>query len=219
MAKTIAIFGGTFDPIHLAHLRAGQEVAEALGLEQVLFMPCAQPPHHKMVGATVEHRLEMVRLAVQDNPRFAASDLEARRGGKSLTVLTLQEMTQLHPGASLFFLIGADAFFSLHSWHQPHKLLELADFVVMERPGAPRSDILAYMRRHLGPDYAPKDGGWVRGPSGHGALRLTTRLLDISSTDIKQRVSQGLSITYLVPPAVEDYIIGMNLYRTPNPAA
>lgn len=213
---SLAIFGGTFDPIHLGHLRAAQEVAEELELATVLFMPCADPVFPKDVRASAQHRLEMARLAVVGNPRFAVSDLEVKRGGKSFAVDSLEEMALRHPGRTLFWLIGADAFFKLHSWYQPRRLFDLADFVVMTRPGAPGSDLLSYLTYYLDPAFAPAPGGWVRLPGGHGAKRLTTTLLDISSTDIRRRAAQGLSLTYLVPAAVEDYICRMKLYGAPG---
>lgn len=216
MAERLAIFGGTFDPIHLAHLRAAQEVAEQLEFSGVVFMPSAEPPHHKTVGASADHRLAMVRLAVEPNPLFRASDLEIRRGGPSYTLDTLTEIKSDHPEADLYFLIGADAFFHLHTWRNPLEVFALADFVIMDRPGTPRGDILDYLRRNLDPGFAPARGGWVRGPFGHGAMRLQTRLLDISSSDIKRRVASGLSIAYLVPTAVADYINDMKLYRSPG---
>lgn len=209
---TLAIFGGTFDPVHLGHLRAAQEVAEELGLDRVLFMPCAEPPFRKDVRANAGQRLAMVELAVADNPRFGVSDLEIRRGGKSYAVDSLEELKAAHPGARVCWLVGADAFFSIHSWYQPRRLFELADFAVMTRPGAPGRDILEYLERYLDPAFALAEGGWVRLPGGHGAKRVTTTLLDISSTEIKRRAAAGLSLAYLVPPAVEDYIKKMSLY-------
>lgn len=214
MGRRLAIFGGTFDPIHLAHLRAAQEVAEQLEFNGVMFVPSAEPPHHKTVGASAEHRLAMVRLAVEPNPLFSASDIEARRGGRSFTLDTLREIKAENQATELFFLIGADAFFHVHTWCDPMDVFSLTNFVIMDRPGTPRGDILDYLRRNLDQGFAPAKGGWVRGPNGHGAIRLQTRLLDISSSDIKRRVAQGLSIAYLVPTLVEDYIKRMKLYRT-----
>lgn len=213
---SLGIFGGTFDPIHLGHLRAAQEVAEELELATVLFMPCADPAFAKDVRAPADLRLEMTRLAVMNNPRFAVSDLEVARGGKSYAVDSLEQMALLHPGRPLYWLIGADAFFKLHTWYKPRRLFELADFVVMARPGSPGSDLLTYLSYYVDPAFAVSSGGWVRLPGGHGAKRLTTTLLDISSTDIRRRAAQGLSLTYLVPAAVEDYICRMKLYGAPG---
>lgn len=210
--STLAIYGGTFDPVHLGHLRAAQEVAEELGLDRVYFMPCAEPPFRKDVRASATDRLAMVRLAVEGNPRFGVSDLEIRRGGKSYAVESLEELKRAHPASRLVFLVGADAFFSVHSWYQPRRLFELADFAVMTRPGAPGRDIAEYLERYLDPAFSRAEGGWVRLPGGHGARQVTTTLLDISSTDLKRRAAAGLALTYLVPPAVEEYIRTMKLY-------
>ncbi|MFH1059768.1 MAG: nicotinate-nucleotide adenylyltransferase [Pseudomonadota bacterium] len=212
----LGIFGGTFDPIHVGHLRAVLEVAEELELAQVLFMPCASPPHRKETSAPAGNRLEMVRRAVFGHPTFGVSDLEVARGGKSYAVDSLGEFARLYPGRELYWLIGADAFFDLHQWHQPRRLFDLADFVVMTRPGAPGRDLEEYLTHYLDPAFAPAEGGWLRLPGGRGAKMQTTTLLDISSTDIRRRAAQGRALTYLVPPEVEDYICDMKLYGTPE---
>jgi len=212
VSTRLGICGGTFDPIHLAHLRASEEVAEELGLDTVVFMPCASPPHKKKVQASAEHRLEMVRRAVEGHPEFAVSDLEISRGGASRTLDTLTLMLQEDPERKLFFFLGNDQFFYLHTWYQPQRLLELADFVVMDRPSSPRWDLLDYLQTELDPAFAPAENGWFRLPGGKGVRQVSTTLLDISSTDIKHRVAAGRSISFLVPQAVEDYIKSMKLY-------
>lgn len=216
MKERLAIFGGTFDPVHVAHLRAAQEAAEEIGLDKVLFMPCAQPPHPKHVMASAGDRLRMLELAVADNPLFGVNDLEARLGGTSYTVRTLQTIREEHPEASIFFLIGADAFFHLHTWHEYSRLFDYADFVVMARPKSPRTDVLEYMQKQLDPDFSPAGDGWIRRNGGHGAKRVPSTLLSISSTDIRRRAAEGLSLAYLVHPAVEDYITRMKLYHQPT---
>ncbi|BEQ15515.1 nicotinate-nucleotide adenylyltransferase [Desulfoferula mesophila] len=212
MGSRVGICGGTFDPIHLAHLRASEEVAEELALDQVVFMPCASPPHKKRVQASAEHRLEMVRLAVQGHPEFAVSDLEIVRGGASRTLDTLGHLLEEDPERQLFFFLGNDQFFYLHTWHEPRLLLDMADFVVMDRPSSPRWDLLDYLQTELDPAFAPAEDGWFRLPGGKGVRQVATTLLDISSTDIKHRVASGRSISFLVPQAVEDYIKSMKLY-------
>ncbi len=212
MGKRLGICGGTFDPIHMAHLRSAEEVAEELGLDRVLFMPCARPPHNKRVWASTTHRLAMVHLAVKNHPKFVVSELEVVRGGPSRTVDTLEALKAQDPGSELFFLLGTDQFFYLHSWYQPARLLELADFVVMDRPASPRWDLLDYLRTELDPAFEPDGNGWYRLPGGRGVRPMATTLLDISSTDIKRRVAAGRSISFLVPEAVEDYIKSMKLY-------
>lgn len=219
--STLAVYGGTFDPVHLGHLRAALEVAEELDLDRVHFMPCAEPPFRKDLRANAAQRLEMARLAVEGNPRFGVSDLEIRRGGKSYAVDSLEELAREHPRSRLVFLVGADAFFSIHAWYQPRRLFELADFAVMARPGAPgrgSAEYLAeYLARSVDPAFAPAEDGWVRLPGGRGARQVTTTLLDISSTEIKRRAAAGLALTYLVPPAVEEYIRAMKLYTQQGP--
>lgn len=216
MPKKLAIFGGAFDPVHNAHLRAALEAVEEVGLNQVLFMPCAQSPHNKNLQAPVEHRLKMLELATKDNPLFGISDLEARLGGVSYTVNTLEALHRENPGAKIYFLIGSDAFFYLHTWHQAHRLFELADFVVMARPKSPKGEIMAYLQEALDPLFREEEDDWVRLPGGFGAKRVDTTLLSISSTRIKERAARGLSLAYLVPPAVEDYIKRMELYQQPG---
>ncbi len=213
MAGRLSIFGGTFDPIHNGHLRAALEAVEELSLDRVLLMPSAQPPHGKRVLSDIKHRLAMCRLAAADDPHLDVSDLEARLGGKSYTVNTLKEIKRINPDMEIYFLIGSDAFFYLHTWHRPMELFALADFVVMARPKSPTTDVLEYMRRNLDPRFAPAQNGWVRLPGGKGAKRVPTTLLSISSTAIRQRVANHKSLLYLVPPAVARYIEDMGLYR------
>ncbi len=219
MSEKLAVFGGTFDPVHLAHLRAALEAAEEIGLDRVLFMPCAVPPTGKTVVASPAQRLHMLRLATADNPRFGVTDLEIRLGGTSYTVNTLARLAAEHPGARVYFLIGADAFFHLHTWYQPLKLFHYADFVVMARPRSPHAELLEYMQRRLHPDFALSHQGWVRLHGGGGAKWVPTTLLNISSTAIRRRAKAGLSLTYLVHPAVEEYINRMELYRDPAASA
>ncbi|RJX36178.1 MAG: nicotinate (nicotinamide) nucleotide adenylyltransferase [Desulfarculus sp.] len=212
MATRLGICGGTFDPIHLAHLRCVEEASEALELNEIWFMPCAVPPHSKKVKASAAHRLEMVRLAVAQRPGFLASDLEITRGGFSRTADTLAALKEQDPARELYFFIGVDAFFWLHTWYQPRRIFDLANMVVMDRPYNPARNLQEYLRAEVDPAFQPAEDGWVRLPGGCGARQVATTLLDISSTDIKRRVAAGRSIAFLVPPAVEAYIKSMKLY-------
>lgn len=216
MPHKLAIFGGTFDPVHNAHLRAAVEASEEVGLDQVLFMPCAENPHGKHIQASVEDRLEMLRLAIGDNPLFGICGLEARLGGVSYTVNTLTTLHEENPDSEIYFLIGADAFFYLHSWYQPSRLFDLAHFVVLARPKSPEDEVELYLQKALDPSFKRGADGWVRLPGGHGAKRVDTTLLSISSTKIRNRAAAGMSLAYLVPPAVEDYIMRMKLYQNPG---
>lgn len=208
----MAIFGGTFDPIHYGHLRAAQETADKFSLEKVVFMPGGSPPHSKDVKATTEQRLAMVQLAITGNPRFVLSDLETKRSGASYLVHTLQELTRQNPNHRLMFLLGTDAFFQIHTWFQPGELFRLADFVVMDRPGTPRYDILTYLQDYISQDFVPLGERGAELPNLSRVYYLTTTLLDISSSYIKRKVITGESLTYLMPPAVEEYIITNKLY-------
>ncbi len=197
----IGILGGTFDPIHLAHLRVAEEVAEALRLRRILFVPAGDPPHRPKPKAAPAQRLAMVRLALASNPKFAACDLEIRRRGKSFTVDTLLQLTRSRPRDSFYLLVGMDQVAELASWKEPRRLLQLCRLVALTRPGHRRAD----SRRLLGPD---------RRPLGKGTYHLlAVSALDISATDIRRRARQGHSLRYLVPDAVDNYIRRHRLYQ------
>jgi nicotinate-nucleotide adenylyltransferase len=186
--------GGTFDPIHIAHLIIAEEVLEALGLERLVFVPAARPPHKSDGAVTpVEHRLEMVRLAIADNGRLALSDVECLREKPSYTIDTLSRFrTELGEEEKLYFVMGADSLVQFFTWKEPLKLLSICEFVVVRRPGV-RID-----------ECDPRVGEKVR--------VLDAPLLEVSSTDIRKRVRSGRSFRYLVPPAVRAYIEEKNLY-------
>jgi nicotinate-nucleotide adenylyltransferase len=213
MSSVVAIFGGTFDPIHLGHLRAAQEAAEILHLYQVMFMPSSQPPHSKVVQANAAHRLAMVRLAIAGNPLFDVCDLEIRRSGSSYAADTLRQMKAAFPSQRLLFLLGTDAFFLIHTWYQAHELFKLADFAVMDRPGTPRYNILTYLQDYVQPDFVAYGERGAELPGYSRVSYLTTTLLDISSSEIKRKAKLDNSIRYLVSPPVLDYINQHKLYK------
>ncbi|APD09444.1 MULTISPECIES: nicotinate-nucleotide adenylyltransferase [Thermus] len=184
----IGLFGGSFDPIHLGHLLAASEAASALGLDQVLFVVAARPPHKTPV-APPEARYEMVLLATAEDRRFGASRLELDRPGPSYTVDTLEEARRLFPEDELFFITGADAYRDVLTWKEGHRLHELATLVAVARPGYP----LEAMPVPVVPLWVPEVG--------------------ISSTEIRRRIRQGLSVRYWVPRAVEVYLEKHALYR------
>ena len=138
--RRVGIMGGTFDPVHTGHLRIAEEAREKLGLDRVLFLPAADPPH-KPGGSILafEHRWRMLELATQGNPRFRLSDLESRLPGKSYSVNSLKKLSEEYGGkAELFFLVGLDAFVEVDTWWRFRELFELARMVVLRRPGFPR---------------------------------------------------------------------------------
>ncbi len=210
----VGVFGGTFDPIHLGHLRAAEESREYFGLDVVLFIPSATPPHRDIqLVSAAEHRLEMVRMAVEDTPAFKPSDLECRRTGASYSVETLRLLRQEEGGrADFYFLLGQDAFAEIETWRHYEELFELSHWVVLERPGVTawgRGAIPGPLRSSF--HYDRSLGGYVH-TSGHIVYFRRFRCLEISGTEIRHLVSCGRSIRYLVPPKVEEYIWRNRLY-------
>jgi nicotinate-nucleotide adenylyltransferase len=191
----IGLFGGTFDPIHLGHLRAAENAKEALGLGRVLFVPVGTPPHRPDLGTRTWDRFAMVSLATSGNPAFVPSDLEIKRDGFSYTVDTLTAAQALYPGDELVLIVGTDAFGEIATWREHARIFEMARIAVVHRPGEMPSSERALE--------LPSDRvSWVEAPG-----------LPISATDIRRRVSQGKSIRYLVTDPVADYIEKRALYR------
>jgi nicotinate-nucleotide adenylyltransferase len=215
MPKKIGVLGGTFDPVHYGHLRAAEEALEALGLDGILFIPAASPPHKSQTGIEdFEHRWEMLRLAVADQPRFEVSDLERRLPGKSYTVVTLGKLHEvLAEGTQLFFLVGMDAFLELSTWWHYRELFELSHLVVLRRPGHDEELIPVFLREHVSPLYAWKgeSGAFVH-PEMLPVFVVRNTCLGISSTRIRWLAAHGKSIRYLVPHEVLRYIARERLY-------
>lgn len=205
--RKVGIYGGSFNPIHLAHLVLAESACEALDLEQVIFVPAKVPPH-KDAGALAgaKDRLHMVRRAVAGNARFRVSDAELRRSGPSYSVDTVARFRKrFGRGAELYFLIGADTIPELPTWHQVSRLAELCTIVPLTRPGVARPSLSA-----LAAAVGPKEA--------RGILSRMIRMpqLDISASDIRRRVAAGRSIRYLVPPEVEAHIRRKHLYACPQ---
>jgi nicotinate-nucleotide adenylyltransferase len=209
------ILGGTFNPIHIAHLRIAEEVREVCGLDRVRFLPAATPPH-KTVEEDVSfgHRLAMVQLAIAGNPSFEVSDIEALRRGKSYSVHTLEILRRQSPGEDLFFIIGMDSFREISSWKEYRRLFELAHIVVASRPGfaadRPEDLVPVAMADDFCYDFPSKK---LIHRTGMSVIFLEETFLDVSSTRIRQMVAGGRSIRYLVPEAVRNYIALHGLYR------
>lgn len=185
-----AIFGGTFDPIHSAHLTIAQEAADQFGLGRVLFIPAAHPPHKPDAAlASYEHRYRMVQLACAVDRRFEPSRLE-ESNRKSYSILTIETIREsLSPGDELFFIIGADAFAEITSWHRWEDVIREVEFIVVTRPG-----------HHY------------HTPPGTRVRRLDTVALPVSSSEIRQKLAGGEASDEL-PPAVLDYIRLHGLYE------
>jgi nicotinate-nucleotide adenylyltransferase len=196
------ILGGTFDPIHYAHLAIAESAREELGLAGVLFVPAGLPPHKpdRIVSAP-SHRAAMVELAIADNPAFRLSRMELDRSGPSYSVDTVRLLLEADPEGSperYVFIVSAEALASLHTWREPRRLLELTELAVVPRLGV-RSPGRAWVAEHF-----PGQEDRV--------LFLDGPELGHSASDIRRRASQGRSIRYLVPAAVEAYIKEHSLY-------
>lgn len=185
----LGLFGGTFDPPHLGHVLAAMDAAEALALDQLIWVPAAtQPLKAGVPSADAEHRLAMTRLAAALDPRFSVEALEVKRGGLSFTIDTVRAFRERQPAAALFLLLGADAAASLPKWRDPEGIRAMAEIVVLTRGG---------------------DGLML--PAG--VRTVATRRVDISATEIRERVRVGRSIRGFVPDAVAAYIAAHGLYR------
>jgi nicotinate-nucleotide adenylyltransferase len=182
----IGILGGSFDPIHHGHLILARAAKEELGLDRIVFIPANMSPHKtETKPATATDRMEMVRLAIEDEEGFEASDIELKRPAPSYTVDTLRELRHSHPDDEFVLLIGADNVAKFDTWREPDEIRRLAQIAVLDRAN------------HSAPH------GWP----------VVRRLVDISSTDIRGRVAAGLSIRYLTPQRVCDYIASHFLHR------
>jgi nicotinate-nucleotide adenylyltransferase len=217
MPQRVGVMGGTFDPVHLGHLRAAEETVEALELDTLLFVPAAVPPHK--LGKIIlpfEHRWQMLRLATQHHPCFRVSDIESRLPGKSYTVVTLQKLSGAYSGAAeLFFIAGLDAFLEMDTWWHFKELFELAHMVVLRRPGYNESEMTGFLRERVSSLYTYNAGeACYRHPHLLPVHYLNNTWLDISSTQIRQLVRQGKSVRYLVLPEVMHYIHTVQLYRS-----
>jgi nicotinate-nucleotide adenylyltransferase len=214
--SAIGLFGGTFDPIHFAHLRLAEEAIDAFGFEQVRFIPAAAPPHRNEPAAAPASRIAMARLATQGNPRFAIDDRELKRSGKSYTFDTLSEIRSEHGDRPLCLLMGADAFVQLMTWHRWHELFDLAHIAVAKRPGFPLEQLASslpdplreqYLRRYVADPAALNETR-----AGHVFAHELTAL-DVSATAVRALIKRQASLRYLVPDAVIAYIEEHNLYR------
>ncbi len=208
----LGLLGGTFDPIHVGHLRLAEEVREAFDLEQVLFMIAASPPHKKRgAAAPFPHRFEMARLVLEQVPYFVASNLEEARGGPSYSVETLRELRRYYKGrAEFFFIVGLDAFLEITTWKDYPALFELANMVVISRPGYSRAKLRPLLKQELG--FSREGENTYRHRSGLAVYLQETTLFAVSSTQIRALIRQRRSIRYLVPEPVEDYIRRHHLY-------
>ncbi|MCI8549343.1 MAG: nicotinate-nucleotide adenylyltransferase [Lachnospiraceae bacterium] len=198
--KKIGIMGGTFDPIHMAHLLLAEQARVQFDLDQVLFMPSSQPPHkNNSQISSVTHRKAMVLMAIKNNPYFAYSDMEILRTGTTYTSDTLKELHIKYPNTEIYFIMGADSLFAVDSWHQPERIFERTTILAGNRLDVPDEKIeaqICYLKKRFG-----------------GRIDLIDMPdIAISSSEIRKRYGKGLSIRYYVPEAVYSYIKEHQLY-------
>ncbi len=196
--KNVGIMGGTFDPIHLGHLVVANEVLNIYNLEQIIFVPAGNPPHKTRMGANSAERYMMANLATMSNDRFTVSDFEITKDSKCYSVDTLREFRKLYPETEFYFITGTDAVIELPNWHEPEELMKLCKFIAVSRPGTQNLEQRIQ-------EVAEKLNGHIE--------ILKIPMLQISSTDIRERIKNGMSAKYMLPESVERYIYKNNLYR------
>ena len=200
MIQRLGIFGGTFDPIHHGHMVAAEEARYQLSLDQVLFVPAGRPPHKPTRPISpVHHRVGMIELAIAAKPGFALSRVDVARPGLCYTVETLELLrAEWGPKPTFYFVVGADSLADMPTWYQPQRLIELCELAVATRTGAEID--LARLEEQL--------------PGIRDRIhRVPIPLLEISSSDLRARVRAERPISYLLPPAVEAYVLEHGLYR------
>ncbi len=215
--RSIGILGGTFDPVHLGHLRLAHEAWEGLALEQVRLVPNATPPHRPAPGASAGQRVAMLRLAVADHPGLAVDERELHRPAPSYTIDTLESLRgELGAGYPLCLILGADAFVMLETWHRWQALFDAAHLVVAHRPGYSASGWEARLGKPLGRELRTRltadPADLKRSPAGR-IFALSITQLDVSATQLRTLLAAGRPPRYLIPDRVLDYIEKHHLYR------
>lgn len=201
MNRLLGIFGGSFNPIHTGHLLLAEYIREEFILDRVIFIPAGNPPHKKVMDLeTAHHRYNMVKLAIEDNPFFDVSDIEFKREGISYTCDTLSEIKNEYPSGKLFFVCGSDSIVQFVSWREIGRIFELADIIVARRTNVSEKE-LEYTINEYRKSYNAR------------ITCSSAPYLEISSTDIRNRIKKGLSIRYMVPSKVSGYIESNGLYR------
>lgn len=199
--QEICLMGGTFDPIHYGHLVVAEEVRQQFALTKVIFIPAGRPPHkiNNFISEPI-HRVKMTRLAVASNPYFDVSTLEVERKGLSYTIDTVKDIKRLYGAEKIYFITGADAVMEIITWKEAEQLLSMCTFIAATRPGYDLHQLADTLK--LLPKAVLKN-----------ILPLEVPALSISSSDIRKRVKEGKSIKYLLPEAVEEYVLQTRIYH------
>lgn len=213
----LGIIGGTFNPVHMGHLRAAEEVGQKLALDEVLFIPAAVPPHkNSRPLADFKHRLTMVRAAIKGNPLFRDSDMEAQREGPSFTIDSLEILRKNYENKPLetYFIVGFEAFLDMPTWKDYTRLFDVTNFVVINRDGFDTDRIGRLLKNKVSPEFE-FDADQTAHTRGDGRFIHYCQVshLEISSTEIRRSIKNQDSIRYLVPDVVGNYIENNGLYR------
>lgn len=206
--QRIGLFGGTFDPVHLGHLRTAIELAEGYSLNQLRLLPNHRPAHRDQPTASTAQRIEMLEIATQNLSRLIVDPREAMRDTASYTVDTLNEVKQEYPDTTLIFFMGQDAFSQFDTWHRWQEILELANLVVIDRPDAQLSDWAS----NLMAEQAARVGQRIVDSATGVIERHSVTQLAISATDVRRRIANDQSVDFLVPERVKQYIVKHGLY-------
>jgi nicotinate-nucleotide adenylyltransferase len=212
----LGLLGGTFDPVHFGHLRCAQEVLEMLELEKISFIPSSRPPLKQRADlSSFTDRLRMVEAAISDNPAFNAMDLEDSREGFSYTIDTIRSLLRSGDQENdLYFIFGQDAFIDIQKWKDWQEFITICNLVIMTRPGFNWGRLEPALPRYFASQFTyDKTTDLYIGPEGKTIRFRKVTLLEISSTDIRERIRQGKSVRYLVPDSVQEYITKQRLYQ------
>ena len=213
---TIGIFGGTFNPVHWGHVRTASEIKNVLGLEKMLMLPCHIPPHREQPDVSADSSLAMLKLAINEFPELEIDERELKRDGPSYSVETLQTLHDDIPDKSFALCVGADAFLQFNTWHRWRDIFDLAHLLVAHRPGWSMNAIIEQLPDELREEMSDRliqDAAQLKKQNSGSIMALKVTEIDISSSDIRQRVANNESISGLVPVAVETYIKKHELYR------
>jgi nicotinate-nucleotide adenylyltransferase len=204
----ICLLGGTFDPVHLGHLLAAERVCDALELTEIRLVLSARPSHKETTGASLDDRWKMLELACRDHPRLVPDDREVRRQRPSYTVETLEELRNEFPDEALVWVLGSDAYALLPSWYEWERVLELANLVVLTRPGHPLT--LDARMTELTEDHRVQS---LEDCHEGGILLLQDGLMEVAAADVRRDIAQGRAVGHLLPEPVAHYIKRHGLYR------
>lgn len=205
--RGIGIFGGTFDPIHLGHLIIAEQTRDSLELEKIIFIPNGNPPHKNSVYTDKKFRLEMIKLAIEDNSKFEVSEIETNKPGLCFTIDTIAELKQ-SLDKEMFFIMGADSLINFKTWHRYEELLEMCNFAVFPR-------IIENMGRTEENQGRDKLQKWIEdnlNTAEDKFIFIDFPILDISSTEVRKKINGKKSLKYLVPDRVIEYINEKKLY-------